>query len=88
MKAGVLFLVTIILSMKIFAQQKPLTASTRFDSAIAVLNMGTFHMGFTTDANKTEFDEHNADNVKQVHAIAKMIADFKPTVILDKHQLH
>ncbi len=82
MKASVLFLVTIMLSMKIFAQQKPLSSSTRFDSAIAVLNMGTFHMGFTTDANKTEFDEHNTDNVKQVHAIAKMIADFKPTVIL------
>ncbi len=82
MKASVLFLVTIMLSMKIFAQQKPLSSSTRFDSAIAVLNMGTFHMGFTTDANKTEFDEHNVDNVKQVHAIAKMIAEFKPTVIL------
>lgn len=82
MKAGVLFLVMVMTSMKIFAQQKPLAASNRFDTAIAVLNMGTFHMGFTSDASKTEFDEHNADNVKQVHAIAKMIADFKPTVIL------
>ena len=64
------------------AQVTPLAASTKFDTAIAVLNMGTFHMGFTSDANKTEFDEHNADNVKQVHEIAKKIAAFKPTVIL------
>ncbi len=55
---------------------------TKFDKAIPVLNMGTFHMGYTSDARSTEFDEHNPENVRQVHEIAKAIAAFKPTVIL------
>lgn len=49
---------------------------------IEVLNFGTFHMGFTNDANKTEFDEHDKKNQKAVHKIAEMLAKFKPTVIL------
>lgn len=55
---------------------------TKFDDAIPVLNVGTFHMGYTPDANSVEFDEHNAENVKQIHEIAKKIAAFKPTIIL------
>lgn len=55
---------------------------TKFDNPIQVLNMGTFHMGATSDAKSTEFDEHNRENVRQVHKIAKAIAEFKPTVIL------
>lgn len=49
---------------------------------IQVLNFGTFHMGFTNDGSKTEFDQHDLDNQKKVHEIAKKIAAFKPTVIL------
>lgn len=49
---------------------------------VQVLNFGTFHMGFTSDANKTEFDEHDRKNQQRVHEIAKKISDFKPTVIL------
>jgi hypothetical protein len=49
---------------------------------IQVLNFGTFHMGFTTDANKTEFDEDDRKNQQRVHAVAKKLSDFKPTVIL------
>ncbi|WP_299683323.1 DUF5694 domain-containing protein [uncultured Tenacibaculum sp.] len=49
---------------------------------IEVLNFGTFHMGETSDENKTEFDENNKDNQKAVHKIAAMLAKFKPTVIL------
>jgi len=49
---------------------------------IQVLNFGTFHMGFTTDANKTEFDEEDRKNQQRVHAVAKKLSDFKPTVIL------
>jgi hypothetical protein len=75
-------LILLFLIQPVFAQQKPLAVTTKFDTAIAVLNMGSFHMGFTSDANKTEFDEHSAENVRQVHAIAKAIAAFKPTVIL------
>lgn len=59
-----------------------LTFKTKFDNAIPVLNVGTFHMGETTDANKTEFDEHDPQNKKQVHQIAAMLAKFRPTVII------
>ncbi len=54
----------------------------KFDHPIRVLNMGTFHMGYTPDARSTEFDEKNKENIRQVHEIAKAIAEFKPTVIL------
>lgn len=82
MKAIITVIIFLSLMQPLLAQPKPLAATTKFDTAIAVLNMGTFHMGFTSDANKTEFDEHNAANVRQVHAIAQAIAAFKPTVIL------
>lgn len=55
---------------------------TKFDDAYEVLNLGTFHMGETTDANRTEFDEHDASNVKEVHDLALRLARFKPTVIV------
>ena len=49
---------------------------------IPVLNFGTFHMGETADANKTEFDEHDKKNQQEIHKIAAMLAAFKPTVII------
>lgn len=49
---------------------------------ISILNFGTFHMGFTTDATKTEFDEHDKENQKAVHQIAEKLSSFKPTVII------
>lgn len=49
---------------------------------VEVLNLGTFHMGFTTDANKTEFDENDRKNQERVHAVAEKLAEFKPTVII------
>ena len=49
---------------------------------IPVLNLGTFHMGQTSDAHKTEFDERDEKNKREVHEIAKMISAFKPTVIV------
>lgn len=61
------------------------TSQTKVSSAeqkIEVLNFGTFHMGFTTDANTTEFDEHDKENQKEVHGIAQKLSSFKPTVIL------
>jgi len=62
--------------------QKKFTFRTKFDDAVPVLNLGTFHMGYTPDANKTQFDEHNKENVRRIHEIAKKIAEFKPTIIL------
>ncbi|MDM1367183.1 DUF5694 domain-containing protein [Myroides marinus] len=49
---------------------------------IPVLNMGTFHMGYTPDASTTEFDEHNAKNKEMIHEVARALAEFKPTVII------
>jgi len=49
---------------------------------IQVLNFGTFHMSFTSDANSTEFDENDKENQAEAHAIAKALSEFKPTVIL------
>ena len=49
---------------------------------IQILNFATFHMGTTSDAHKTEFDEHAEENKRKVHEIAKKLAAFKPTVIL------
>lgn len=54
----------------------------KFNEAIPVLNIATFHMGNTSDANTTEFDEHNADNKRSIHEIAGEIAVFKPTIII------
>lgn len=62
-------------SNELLKKQKPL-------DKIQVLNFGTFHMGFTNDASTTEFDEHNLENQKNIHEIAKKIAAFKPTVII------
>ncbi|WP_295939838.1 DUF5694 domain-containing protein [uncultured Alistipes sp.] len=55
---------------------------TKFDDAVPVLNVGTFHMGYSPDASTVEFDEHAAENVRQIHQIAKMIAEFKPTILV------
>ena len=49
---------------------------------IKVLNFGTFHMGSTTDAHTTEFDQHEKENQIKIHDIVKKIALFKPTVII------
>ena len=36
---------------------------------IKVLNLGSFHMGYTLDANTVDFDEQSKANHKLVHAI-------------------
>jgi len=48
---------------------------------IKVLNFGVFHFGYTSDANKTEFDEHSQEAQKEIREISKMLAEFKPTII-------
>ena len=81
MKNLFIAIATFIGTMNLSAQAK-YQFQTKFDDAIPVLNMGTFHMGYTPDASTTEFDENNQDNVRQIHEIAKQIAAFKPTIIL------
>ena len=49
---------------------------------IEILNFGTFHMGLTNDANKTEFDENDKKNQLAINEIARKLSLFKPTVII------
>ncbi|WP_299110005.1 DUF5694 domain-containing protein [uncultured Tenacibaculum sp.] len=91
MKKGYLILVAIVLLMSSCVKQKTNEATNEKTikqekqsdlKKISVLNFGTFHMGETADATKTEFDEHDKKNQKEVHKIAAMLAAFKPTVII------
>lgn len=49
---------------------------------IQVLNFGTFHMGFTNDETKIEFDENDKSKQVQAKKIAKQLAEFGPTVVI------
>lgn len=55
---------------------------TKFETAIPVLNVATFHFGETSDAYSTEFDENDKKNQKEVKQLAKLLAEFKPTIIV------
>ncbi|MFU1856677.1 DUF5694 domain-containing protein [Sphingobacterium sp. NGMCC 1.201703] len=46
-----------------------------------VLNFATFHMTYTPDAHKVKFNEKDDKNKKETYKIAKMLAEFKPTII-------
>ncbi len=70
----------VLLSIQLQAQE--LKEPVKFENTVKVLNMGTFHMGYTPDATTTEFDEHDQKNIDRVHQIAQSIAEFNPTVIL------
>lgn len=48
---------------------------------IEVLNFATFHMGKTPDAAKVRFDPKSEKTQKEVFEIAKLLAEFKPTII-------
>lgn len=52
------------------------------DNRIQILNLGTFHMGFTSDSESTEFNEKDLENQRRVHEIARKLVEFDPTVIL------
>ncbi|GAA4180903.1 DUF5694 domain-containing protein [Sphingobacterium ginsenosidimutans] len=48
---------------------------------IEVLNFATFHMTYTPDAHKVKFNEKDDKNKNEAYKIAKMLAEFKPTII-------
>lgn len=50
-------------------------------SKIKVLNVGSFHFGYSSDAHTTEFDENSEAAQKEVREIAEMMAKFQPTII-------
>jgi hypothetical protein len=78
------FSLAIVISTSSNAQNSQNTTAIKntIPAKIQVLNLGTFHMGETSDANKIEFDENNKKAQQEVHAIAQKIAAFKPTVII------
>lgn len=51
------------------------------EGQIAVLNLGTFHMGSSSDANTVDYDEAAAENARQIAIVCEQLAKFKPTVI-------
>ena len=75
-----LIFILLVVMQKVTAQAP--IFKDKFDQTIKVLNFATFHMGYTNDANSTEFDENDAKNKAEVHKIAKLLAEFKPTVII------
>jgi hypothetical protein len=85
---NIVFISLIICSAISFSQNEkkgaidPNKSSIDFTTKSQILNFGTFHFGYTTDANTVEFDEHNDENKRQAHEIATKISEFKPTIIL------
>ncbi|PUB25255.1 hypothetical protein C8J95_11436 [Elizabethkingia sp. YR214] len=46
-----------------------------------VLNFATFHMVYTPDKHKVKFDQNDEKNKSETYEVAKMLAQFKPTII-------
>lgn len=61
---------------------KQIIYKDKFDDAVPVLNVATFHMGETSDAGSTEFDENDKKNQEEVREVAKLLAAFRPTIIV------
>jgi hypothetical protein len=74
------------LSLSAYAQNIPYEKKeiykTKFDDAVPVLNVATFHMGETSDANSTEFDKNDKKNQLEIKKLAQLLAEFKPTIIV------
>lgn len=89
---NIFFLSLIVFSVNSCSQNKKeeaifqKVAPSSTSDKIQVLNLGTFHFGYTPDATTVEFDEHNDENKRQAHEIAEKIAEFKPTVILVEYE--
>ncbi|WP_205314268.1 hypothetical protein [Pedobacter namyangjuensis] len=53
----------------------------KFEDAVPVLDVATFHMGETSDASSTAFDEKDSKNLKDIRDLANRLATFRPAVI-------
>ena len=80
MKYLMLFALTFILNQLVHAQEQHF--KTKFDDAIPVLSVGTFHMGFTSDATRTEFNPRDPKSIQEVHDLVSKFEVFKPTVMM------
>ncbi len=81
-----LLILTILFLISTACHSQDKYPSKTLDKKIPVFNLGTFHMGFTSDAHQTEYDEHDKKNILEIREIAKKIAAFKPTVILVEYE--
>lgn len=61
--------------------QTPTEATQKTSDKIKVLNVATFHFGYTSDANKVDFDEDDRKIQEEIRTLSKMLAEFKPTII-------
>lgn len=63
-----IFILSILASLNLYAQkesyEKTNIYKTKFDDAIPILNVATFHMGETSDARSTEFDENDKNQLE------------------------
>ena len=57
-----LLITSLIATMQYCKGQEDFPAKA-LNSKVKVLNLGTFHMGTTTDANSTVYDEHDQKNI-------------------------
>lgn len=48
---------------------------------IQVLNVGSFHFGYTSDATNVDFDENDAKQQEEVRKLTQLLERFKPTII-------
>lgn len=76
----ILVLVLTYSSNKLYSQKKQ-SVVPKFKK-IKVLNVGTFHMGETPDANTTNYDEASKKAKQAIKKVTQAIAKFKPTIIL------
>lgn len=89
---NIVFLSLIVLSFFSCSQNKKKEGTIQkvspssISDKIQILNFGTFHFGYTPDANTVEFDEQNNENIRQAHEIAKKLAEFRPTIILVEYE--
>lgn len=74
-----------LLTGNLFAQTAE-TTSQKEASKIQVLNIGVFHMGQTSDATSTEYDEASKKAQQEIKDVTLAIAKFKPTIILVEQQ--
>ncbi len=83
-----IILISILFSCKDnkIIQENSNQVETQSINKIKVLNMASFHMGLTNDANSVEYDENSLKSINENHSIAKLLSDFNPTVIIVERQ--
>jgi hypothetical protein len=79
---SIIYLCAFILGLGLQAQENAQRIVSDSNQKIKVLNIGVFHMGQTSDANSTEYDETAKESKQQIAEVNALISEFKPTIIL------